>query len=52
LNAPVYNFIERFAVKNVNDVNQLIKPHSKEQIAEQLPEIRIKHNQIKGKRSN
>lgn len=40
LNNPVYDFIERMAVKKLVDVNQTVKPYSKGQISKWLNEIR------------
>ncbi len=39
MNNPVYKFIEKFAVKKIIDVNQSVKPYSKNQIAKWLKQI-------------
>jgi len=46
LNAPVYNFIEKLAVKKAIDVNQTLKPYSKKQIAKWLKELEIRNSEL------
>lgn len=40
LNNPIYDFIDRMAVKKIIEVNQSVKPYSKKQIEEWLKQIK------------
>jgi len=42
INHPIYQYIEKLAIKKLIDVNQSLKPYSKEQIAVWLEELKIK----------
>ncbi len=52
LNNPIYNFIDRFAVKKMIDVNQSVKPYSKKEITgwlKQLQSQKSKLNKVESK---
>ena len=46
INHPVYNFLERLAVKKIIDINQSVKPYTKKEIANWLLEIKDKKEQL------
>lgn len=47
LNNPVYNFIDRMAVRKLIDVNQSVKPYSKKEIAKWLQQLKRQNEKLK-----